>query len=196
MAELRRVCVFCGSSPGARPGYVALAQAFGRLVAERGLGLVTGGGCVGLMGAAADAALDAGGEVIGVIPRALISEEVAHPGLSELLEVDTMFERKRRMMELSDGFVSLPGGVGTLDELFEILTWDQLGLLAKPCALLDAEGYWRPLLALLDRMVEERFLRAEHRALLLHAETPEAVLEALAAWSPGGGPREGKWLDR
>jgi len=196
VAELRRVCVFCGSSPGARPGYGALARAFGRCVAERGLGLVTGGGCVGLMGAAADAALEAGGEVVGVIPRALVTKEVAHPGLTELLEVDTMFERKRRMMELSDGFVSLPGGVGTLDELFEILTWDQLGFLAKPCALLDAEGYWEPLCAFLDRMVEERFLRAEHRGLLLHAQTPEAALDALAAWSPQDARGPGKWLDR
>ena len=188
MAELRRVCVFCGSRAGARAGYESLAQAMGRLLAQRGVGLVTGGGCVGLMGAVADAALGAGGEVIGVIPHHLVSREVAHPGLSQLLEVDSMFERKRRMMELSDGFVSLPGGVGTLDELFEILTWDQLGLLAKPCALLDVEGYWRPLLAFLDRMVDERFLRPEHRRILLYAETPEEVLELLAAWcAPEGG---------
>ncbi|MDX1649446.1 MAG: TIGR00730 family Rossman fold protein [Myxococcota bacterium] len=193
MAELRRVCVFCGSSPGARPGYVAAARALGRLLAERGVGVVTGGGCVGLMGAVADAALDAGGEVIGVIPHHLVSREVAHPGLSELLEVDTMFERKRRMMELSDGFVSLPGGVGTLDELFEILTWDQLGLLAKPCALLDVEGYWEPLRSVLDRMVDERFLRPVHRALLLHAGTPEEALALLAAWRPA---ETDKWLDR
>lgn len=193
MAEMRRVCVFCGSSPGARPGYVAAARALGRLLGERGIGLVTGGGCVGLMGAVADAALDAGGHVVGVIPRALVAKEVAHPGLSELVEVDTMFERKRRMMELADGFVSLPGGVGTLDELFEILTWDQLGFLAKPCALLDVEGYWEPLLAMLDRMVAERFLRAGHRALLLGAGTPQEALAALEAWRP---PELDKWLDR
>lgn len=193
MAELRRVCVFCGSSPGARPSYVAAARALGRLLAGRGIGVVTGGGCVGLMGAVADAALDAGGEVIGVIPHHLVSREVAHPGLSELLEVDTMFERKRRMMELSDGFVSLPGGVGTLDELFEILTWDQLGLLAKPCALLDVEGYWEPLRTMLDRMVDERFLKPAHRRILLHADTPEEALRLLAAWRP---EETDKWLDR
>jgi uncharacterized protein (TIGR00730 family) len=193
VAELGRVCVFCGASPGVRPGYVAAARALGRLLAERGIGLVTGGGCVGLMGAVTDAALDGGGEVIGVIPHHLMGKEVAHPGLSQLLEVDTMFERKGRMMELSDGFVSLPGGVGTLDELFEILTWDQLGMLAKPCVLLDVEDYWRPLRAVLDRMVEERFLRPEHRRLLLHATTPQEALDVMAAWRPA---EVDKWLDR
>jgi uncharacterized protein (TIGR00730 family) len=190
---MRRVCVFCGSSPGARAAYVEAARALGRELARRGLGLVYGGGNVGLMGALADEVLAAGGEVVGVIPRALVSREVAHAGLTELEIVETLFERKGRMLELADAFVSLPGGVGTLDELFEVLTWVQLGYLAKPCGLLEVAGHYAPLLAFLDRLVTERFLRPEHRALLLVADDPEALLSRLETWRA---TTLDKWLDR
>jgi uncharacterized protein (TIGR00730 family) len=179
---INRVLVFCGSSPGARAEYAASAQELGRLLAGRGLGLVYGGASVGLMGAVADGALAAGGEVIGVIPRQLVEREIAHPGLTDLREVTTMHERKALMAELSDAVIALPGGTGTLDELFELFTWSQLGLHRKPIGLLDVAGYWQPLLAMLDHMVDERLLRAEHRAMLLVDTEPEPLLDALAAY--------------
>jgi uncharacterized protein (TIGR00730 family) len=145
------------------------------------------------MGIVADTVLAEGGSVIGVIPRSLKEREVAHPVLSELLVVDGMFERKARMMALSDGFISLPGGVGTLDELFEVLTWVQLGMLAKPSGILDVGGFFAPLLAFLDRAVEQRFLRPEHRSLLIREQEPEPLLDRLAAWRP---VTDDKWLDR
>ena len=190
---LRRVCVFCGSSPGARPAYRAAAEELGRLLAARGLGLVYGGGNVGLMGVLADAALAAGGEVIGVIPRALVDLEVAHTGLRDLRIVDSMHERKAAMAELAGAFVALPGGIGTLEELFEVWTWAQLGLHAKPCALLDVAGYYAPLVAFLEHAVAARFLRPVHRAMLTVTADPQALLDHLAAYSP---PVVAKWIDR
>jgi len=190
---LRRVCVFCGSSPGARPEYRATAEALGRMLAARGLGLVYGGGNVGLMGVLADAALAAGGEVIGVIPRALVDLEVAHTGLRDLRIVDSMHERKAAMAELAGAFVALPGGIGTLEELFEVWTWAQLGLHAKPCALLDVAGYYAPLVAFLEHAVAARFLRPVHRAMLTVTADPQALLDHLAAYSP---PVVAKWIDR
>ncbi|HEY1566541.1 MAG TPA: TIGR00730 family Rossman fold protein [Solirubrobacteraceae bacterium] len=190
---ISRVLVFCGSSPGARPEYAQEADALGRLLAERGLGLVYGGARVGLMGAVADGALTAGGEVVGVIPRQLVEHEIAHTGLSELHEVTTMHERKALMAELSDAVVALPGGTGTLDELFELFTWSQLGLHRMPIGLLDVAGYWQPLLALLDHLVAERFLRAEHRQTLLVDRDAGALLDALASYRHAA---PYKWLDR
>jgi len=190
---MRRVCVFCGSSHGASPVYAEAARDLGRRLARRGLGLVYGGGNVGLMGEVADAALAAGGEVIGVIPYALEAREVAHSGLTELHVVDSMHERKALMADLSDGFLALPGGIGTLEEFFEVWTWGQLGLHAKPCGLLDVAGYYAPLLAFLDRTVEEGFLRPAHREVVLVDTDPEALLDRMAAFTP---PRVEKWMGR
>lgn len=186
------LCVFCGSSPGVRREYLVLAQALGARLAGRGIGLVYGGARVGLMGAVADAALAAGGTVIGVIPQALWEREVAHTGLTTLHVVDSMHERKARMADLSDGFVALPGGIGTFEELFEVWTWGQLGLHAKPVALLDCANYYAPLVAFLDHAVEERFIRPTHRAALLVERDVDALLDRLLAWTPP--PREGKWI--
>ena len=194
MSGLQSVCVFSGSSPGARPSYTETATALGRAVAARGLRLVYGGASVGLMGAVADAALAAGGEVVGVIPQHLVDREVAHDGLTELRVTGSMHERKALMADLADGFVALPGGLGTLEELAEILTWSQLGLQSKPCGLLDVEGFFDPLLAFLDHTVTEQFVSTEHRALVLAADRPDALLDLLAGWRPG--VPETKWLDR
>lgn len=193
MVNLQRVCVFCGSSPGARPAYLDAARSLGSLLARSGVGLVYGGASVGLMGAVADAALAAGGEVVGVIPGALAAKEIAHAGLTRLEVVASMHERKARMADLADGFVALPGGMGTLEELSEVLTWGQLGLHRKACGLLDVAGYWQPLVAFLDHAVEERFLRREDRALLLVHEEPVALLEALRRHEP---PLHGKWIEK
>lgn len=193
MAPLRRICVFCGSSPGASPAYAEAARQLGRLLAQRGLGLVYGGGNVGLMGILADTVLEEGGEVIGVIPHSLVALEVGHQGLTDLRLVDTMHERKALMADLADGFVALPGGIGTLDEWFEIWTWAQLGLHAKPCGLLDVAGYYSPLLAFLDRMVEERFLREIHRAFVLVDDDSAILLDRMASHTP---PAVEKWIDR
>jgi uncharacterized protein (TIGR00730 family) len=190
---VERICVFCGSSRGGRSDYVEAAQRVGRLLAERGTGLVYGGGCVGLMGALADAALEAGGEVIGVIPEALVAWEVAHQGLTELRVVGSMHERKALMADLSGAFIALPGGFGTLEEFCEVLTWAQLGLHVKPCALLNVAGYFDPFIAMLDRAVEERFLRPEHHALVLQSSDAEVLLEAIRAYEP---PTLHKWIDR
>ena len=194
MSGLRSVCVFSGSSPGARPSYTETATALGREVATRGLRLVYGGASVGLMGAVAEAALAAGGEVVGVIPQHLVDREVAHDGLTELRVTGSMHERKALMADLADGFVALPGGLGTLEELAEVLTWSQLGLQSKPCGLLDVEGFFDPLLAFLDHTVTERFVSTEHRALVLAADRPDALLDLLAGWRPGA--PGAKWLDR
>lgn len=163
---LRSICVFCASNPGLDPDFMRCARTFGGVLAQRGVRMVYGGGRVGLMGALADGALDAGGEVVGVMPHALVAREIAHQGLTQLHVVTSMHERKARMTELSDGFVALPGGLGTLEELFEVWTWGQLGLHAKPYGLLDVNGFFQPLLALLDHLVAQRFVREEHRALL------------------------------
>jgi uncharacterized protein (TIGR00730 family) len=189
---MKRVCVFCGSSPGNDPRYLEAAKVMGRTLAARKLGLVYGGSSIGLMGAVADAALEAGGEVIGVIPRALQLREIAHGGLTSLHVVATMHDRKAKMAELAHGFVAMPGGMGTLEELAEVLTWAQLGLHARPCGLLDVAGYYRPLTAFFDQAVTQGFLRPEQRRLLLVEEQPAALLDAFASWTP---PRVEKWLD-
>ncbi|HVT64831.1 MAG TPA: TIGR00730 family Rossman fold protein [Mycobacteriales bacterium] len=190
---MRSVCVFCGSSPGADPAFEAAANALGDALARRGLRLVYGGGNVGLMGTVANAAINAGGEVLGVITRALEAKELAHHGLTELLAVDTMHERKAAMADASDCFVMLPGGFGTLDEFFEALTWTQLGVHAKPCGILDVNHYFDPLRVFLDLAVEKRFVRAEHRAMIVDETDPEVLLNKLAAWQP---EHLDKWLDR
>lgn len=181
---MKRVCVFCGSSPGTRPEYRDTARLLGRTLAHRRLGLVYGGGSVGLMGVLADAALEAGGEVIGVIPRPLATRELAHPGLSELRVVDSMHERKATMAALADGFVALPGGLGTLEETLEILTWAQLGIHVKPVGVLDVLGYYDGLRRLLDHARGEGFVRGEHASLLLFATSAGEVLDRLLAWRP------------
>ena len=188
-----RLCIFCGSSPGARPDYAAATEELARLLAQRGIGIVYGGASVGLMGLLADTALEAGGEVIGVIPAALQKKEIGHTGLTHLEVVRSMHERKALMAELSNGFVALPGGSGTLEELFEVFTWSQLGLHRKACALLNVAGYYDGLTSFLDHAVDERFLRAEHRAMLLCEDTPAAVLDAIERFQP---PVVDKWLDR
>jgi uncharacterized protein (TIGR00730 family) len=178
---VKRVLVFCGSSPGARPEYVAAAEQLGHLLADREIELVYGGASVGLMGALADGALAAGGTVIGVIPTRLVELEVAHAGLTELHMVETMHERKALMAELSDAVIALPGGAGTLDELFELMTWKQLGLHRKPIGLLDVAGYWQPLLVFLQHAVDERFVRAHHFETLLVSQDAASLLDLLAA---------------
>ncbi len=188
---MRRVCVYCGSSAGRSPAYAAAAAALGELLAARGIGVVYGGGRVGLMGVVADAALAGGGEVVGVIPGFLKEREVDHRGLTELLVVDTMHTRKAKMAELADAFIALPGGIGTMEELFEAWTWTQLGGQDKPVGLLDVDGFYGPLVGFLDHLVATEFVRPEHRAILQVAETPEALLAKLAAWRPLPTP---KWM--
>ena len=175
-----RLCVFAGSSRGNRPRYPAAARALGTLCASRGIGIVYGGGHVGLMGVVADAALAAGGEVIGVIPERLVELELAHAGLTRLHVTSSMHERKAQMADLSDAFVALPGGIGTLEELFETWTWAQLGYHSKPCGLLDVDGYYQPLIAMVDQMVEQEFLAGQDRRLLLVEDDPERMLALLA----------------
>ena len=177
---MKRLCVFCGSRPGNDARYCELAADLGRTLAQRGIGLVYGGGRVGMMGAIADAALAAGGEVIGVIPRALMARELGHRGISELKVVESMHDRKALMSDLADAVAALPGGIGTLDELFEAWTWTQLGIHRKPCGLLDAQGFFRPLVAFLDAQVEAGFLPLADRAMLAVAETPAALIDQLA----------------
>ena len=190
---MRRLCVFSGSSPGAHPDYAQAAEELGRALAGRRVGLVYGGASVGLMGAVADAVLEAGGEVIGVIPQALVDREIAHAGVADLRIVGSMHERKALMADLSDGFVALPGGMGTLEELFEVYTWTQLGLHSKPLGLLDVRAYFAKLAAFLDHAVAERFVTVEHREMLVVESRAEALLEAFRRWRP---PARAKWLDR
>lgn len=181
---MRRICVFCGSRPGVRPVYRDVAESLGRTLAERGIELVYGGGNVGLMGIVADACLAAGGKVVGVIPRALMEWEVGHEGLTRLEVVDSMHSRKARMAELADGFVALPGGLGTFEELFEILTWAQLGFHNKPIALLNVDAYYQPLIQMMDRGVTEGFMKAENRGLLLVEDNVQTLLRAMGAYHP------------
>jgi len=191
---MRTVCVFCGSTPGADPAYVEMARRFGALVATTGRRIVFGGGALGLMGALADGAVAAGGTVIGIIPRGLLKKEIGHPDIAELRVVESMHERKALMSELADGFVALPGGIGTLEELFEIWTWGQLGLHRKPCGLLEVNGFFDPLLAFLDHVVEQKFVRPEHRAILLVDRDGERLLDRMEARRPAAvTPR---WIDR
>jgi uncharacterized protein (TIGR00730 family) len=189
-----RICVFCGSSTGAREAYAAGAKRLGELMAERGIRLVFGGGCIGLMGIMADTVLAHGGEATGVIPDGLVQREIAHRGLTKLHVVETMHQRKALMADLADAFIALPGGYGTLEEFAEIVTWSQLGIQMKPCALLNIEGYWDGLLNFIDHAVSEDFVRAENRGLILVGPTPEEVLDKIAAWKP---PMHlERWLDR
>ena len=189
---MKSICVYCGSNAGGDPAYAAQARELGTRLATEKLALVYGGGNVGLMGIVADAVLEHGGEVVGVIPQQLVDWEVAHRGVTRLEVVGSMHERKARMFDLSDGFVALPGGFGTLDEMFEMLTWRQLGLGDKPCAFLDVDDFYDPLVAMLDRMVDERFLHADQRHDLWHGDD----IDALFAWMRGYRPaRATKWLD-
>ncbi|MFT5288017.1 MAG: hypothetical protein ACI8QS_001620 [Planctomycetota bacterium] len=183
-APIRRLCVFCGAHVGTKPLFAEIARETGRLVAERGWALVTGGGGTGLMGAVAEGALAAGGEVIGVIPKQLEERELAHRGLTELHTVESMHSRKELMHSLSQAFVTLPGGMGSLDEVFEALTWAQLGLHAKPVGFVSVEGFWDPLLAQLDQCVEQGFLKPEQRGRILVASAPGPLLEAMDSWEP------------
>jgi uncharacterized protein (TIGR00730 family) len=188
---LRRICVFCGSNPGRRPEYAGAAREMGRVLVERGLGLVYGGGKVGLMGIVADTVLAGGGEAVGVIPEALMAREVGHLGLTALHVVATMHERKALMADLADGFVALPGGFGTFEEFCEVLTWSQLGFHPKPCGLLNVAGYYDPLLALFDHAVEEGFVPPHHRALVIEETDPARLLDRFAAFRP---PSTSKWI--
>jgi len=190
---LHRVCVFCGSSRGAEQAFSDAAIALGRTLATQGLALVYGGASVGLMGRLADATLQAGGEVIGVIPQSIVDLEVAHRGIADLRIVASMHERKALMAELADAFIALPGGLGTLDELFEILTWAQLGLHGKPVGLLDVADYFAPLLSFLDGAVRTRFIAPTHRSMLLLDTDPAALLELFRVYVP---PAPFKWVDR
>jgi uncharacterized protein (TIGR00730 family) len=191
---VQRACVFCGSSPGARPQYTEATEDLGSLLVQNGITLVYGGASVGLMGRLADTVLSEGGEAVGVIPRPLVEREIAHVGLTELHVVDSMHERKALMADLSDAFVALPGGLGTLDELFEVYTWAQLGLHRKPCGLLNVEGYYQHLADFLDHAAGERFVRDEHRDMLIVEEDPATMLERLRGFDPAA--LTPKWIDR
>lgn len=188
---IKSVCVFCGSSHGFAPEYEQMAKEMGRAIAARGWTLVYGGGNVGLMGVVADAALAAGGKVIGVIPEALLARELGHRGVTELRVVDTMHERKAMMAELADGFIALPGGIGTFEEFFEVLTWAQLGIHHKPCGLINTRGYYQPVMDLLGNAVKEGFLKAEHQEMVLTAEGVEEMLARMETHKP---PQTMKWI--
>jgi uncharacterized protein (TIGR00730 family) len=191
--QFQRVCVFCGSSRGTNPAFVSAAEELGRELTRRGLGLVFGGGNIGLMGALADATMAAGGHVTGVIPESLMAREVGHLGLSDLRVVKTMHERKALMAELSDGFIALPGGFGTFEEFFEVLTWSQLGLHAKPCGVLNVGGFFDPLLDLLQHAVAQGFIRPAHRELVIVETNGSRLINRLADFEP---PMIHKWIDR
>jgi uncharacterized protein (TIGR00730 family) len=188
---MQRICVFCGSSAGARPAYAQATAELARLLVADGIGLVYGGANVGLMAVLADTVL---GEAVGVIPQALVDKEIAHPGLADLRVVGSMHERKALMADLADAFIALPGGLGTLEELFEVYTWSQLGLHQKPCALLDVEGYYSGIAAFLEHAVRERFVREEHRAMLVVERDPRALLDRLRGFEPAA--VQPKWIDR
>jgi uncharacterized protein (TIGR00730 family) len=181
---MKSICVFCGASPGTDPLYRQAAAAMGTEIARRGIQLVYGGGVIGLMGTIADAALAAGGQVIGVIPHQLKKKEVGHAGITRLEIVDSMHQRKARLEQLSDAFVAMPGGYGTFEEFCEIVTWAQLGIHSKPCCLLNTAGYFDPLLAQFDSAVKAGFLKAENRGLVLSANTPADVMAVLADFKP------------
>lgn len=188
---MRTICVFSGSNPGARPSYTAAAHTLGEELARRDLRVVYGGAGVGLMSVVADAALAADGSVVGVMPEQLVDRELAHQGLTELHVTTTMHQRKALMADLSDGFIALPGGFGTLEEFTEVLTWSQLGLQHKPCGLLDVDGFYAPLLAFFDAAVTERFVRPENRELVLANADPAHLINAMDTWTP---PTVGKWF--
>ncbi|MBI4752083.1 MAG: TIGR00730 family Rossman fold protein [Acidobacteria bacterium] len=190
---MNRICVFCGSNPGTNPAYVEAAVTVGNLLADRGLGLVYGGGHVGMMGTIADAVLARGGEVIGVIPVALAEKEVEHKGLTRLHVVKSMHERKALMADLADGFIALPGGFGTFEEYCEIITWAQLGFHHKPCGLLNVAGYYNHLLAMIDHGVDQKFIRPVHRQLVIDDTDADQLLERMEAFVP---PVVDKWIKR
>ena len=192
MRPIKRLAVFCGSNSGARPEYIAAARSLGRLLSDREIGVVYGGSNVGLMAALANEVLQNHGEVIGVIPRMLVDREVAHTGLEDLRVVNSMHERKATMAELCDGFVALPGGIGTLEEFFEVWTWAQLGVHDKPCGLLNVAGYFDGLLSFIDRAVDEKFVRGIHREMLIVEQDPLRLLERLGTYEP---PRVVKWIN-
>jgi uncharacterized protein (TIGR00730 family) len=192
-ASMKAVCVFCGSNPGNHPDYAAAAEALGQAIAKRGATLVYGGAEVGLMGITADAALAAGGEVIGIIPKALMDKEICHKSLTRLEAVGSMHERKARMAELSDGFVNLPGGTGTLEEMFEVWTWGQLGFHTKPIGVLNVRGFYDPLMTFLDHQRDEGFVKPGLRDTLLSAGDPNVLLDAMEAYEP---PVVQKWVER
>ncbi len=184
MTTLRRICVYCGSRLGKDPAFLAAARELGGLLGRAQIGVVYGGASIGLMGAVADAVLDAGGEVIGVMPQRMIDREIAHPRLTAMHVVDSMHERKAKMADLSDGFIAMPGGFGTLDELFEIITWAQLGLHGKPVGVLDVAGYFAPLFQFAERAMEEGFVPREHSRILLRHANPSALVDAMRAYVP------------
>lgn len=190
--SLKSVCVFCGASTGHNPLYREAATLLGRTLAERGLTLIYGGGAVGLMGVVADAVMAAGGQVIGIIPQSLERSEIGHKGLTRLEVVDGMHARKARMAELADAFIALPGGLGTLEELFEVWTWGQLGYHGKPLGLLDVNGFYQQLSSFLDHLVSEGFVRSPHRGMLQRSESADELLDQLSAWQPDTQP---KWAD-
>jgi uncharacterized protein (TIGR00730 family) len=192
VSEIRRLAIFCGSNPGARPDYIEAARSLGKLLSDRGIGIVYGGSNVGLMAALADTVAGELGEIIGVIPRMLVEREVANTALSDLRIVESMHERKALMAELADGFVALPGGIGTLEEFFEIWTWGQLGMHDKPCGLLNVAGYFDPLLEFLDRAVAEKFVRDVHRAMVVVESDPARLLARFESYEP---PRVVKWIN-
>jgi uncharacterized protein (TIGR00730 family) len=194
LLRVERICVFCGASPGARPEYRDATAQLARLLVKDGIGVVYGGGGVGLMGALADAVIAEGGEVIGVIPRALVDREIAHRDVIDMRVVGSMHERKALMAELADAFIALPGGLGTLEELFEVYTWAQLGLHRKPCALLNVEGYFDGIEDFLSHAVAERFVREEHRELLLIESEPSALVDRIRNFNPDVAVP--KWIDR
>jgi uncharacterized protein (TIGR00730 family) len=190
---MKRICVFCGSSTGSRAIYHDAAHSLGRALHKRGIGLVYGGGNVGLMGVVADAVMESGGNVVGIIPEALVKRELAHRTVTELIVVRSMHERKAKMAELSDAFIALPGGYGTFEEFCEIITWAQLGMHRKPCAILNVEGYYDPLLALFDRGVDEGFIYPANRRLVIQETDPGRLLDLMACYSPA---QTEKWIDR
>ncbi len=189
---MNALCVYCGSASGSDAGYLAMARTLGEELANRGIRLVYGGASIGLMGEVANTVLAAGGEVTGVLPRNLFRREVPHHGLTQLIEVDSMHERKARMASLADGFIALPGGLGTLEELFEILTWAQLGMHDKPCGLVNVAGYYDLLDQFLDQCVERGFIRAHHRQMLLLSDDPVRLLNEFATYKA---PKLEKWID-
>ncbi len=191
MKKLTSICVYCGSSPGRVDDYTEAAHTFAQAIVDRGIGLVYGGGCVGLMGILADEVLRLGGRAVGVIPESLVSKELAHANLTELHVTPSMHARKTLMAELADGFVALPGGIGTFEELFEVWTWAQLGFHSKPCGLLNAAGYYDGLISFLDHAAHEEFLRENHRHMLIVESDPAALLDRFACYSPPALP---KWL--
>jgi uncharacterized protein (TIGR00730 family) len=191
---MERICVFCGASPGARPEYAQATTELARTLVADGIGVVYGGGGVGLMGVLADGVLAEGGEIIGVIPGALVDREIAHRDVTDMRVVGSMHERKALMAELADAFIALPGGLGTLEELFEVYTWAQLGLHRKPCALLNVQGYYDGVADFLSHAVEERFLREEHREMLMVDSEPRALIERLREFEPDAALP--KWIDR